>query len=43
LVPILPRSTDNQDEIPDKIEDHAGDMTRYRTTWSHSFMSQGRF
>lgn len=43
LVPTLGRDADNQDEIPEKCEDHSADMTRYRMLWSHSFMSQDTF
>jgi hypothetical protein len=30
LVPSAPRDTENQDELPDKYEDHLIDATRYR-------------
>lgn len=43
LVPTAPRNPDDMDELPDKYEDHPVDATRYRLTWAHSIMGQGRF
>jgi hypothetical protein len=34
LCPPMPRDEDDLDEVPDKYEDHAADMTRYRLNWS---------
>lgn len=33
-VPCLPRDDNNLDDVNTKVEDHAGDMTRYRLRWT---------
>jgi hypothetical protein len=43
LVPPMPRDEKDLDEVPDKYEDHAGDMTRYRLRWEISGMSRRSF
>lgn len=40
LVPTMPRSIDDPDEIPKSYEDHPADATRYRLTWT--FMGTSR-
>ena len=38
LVPPMPRSDNDLDEIPDRYEDHAADMTRYRLSYNLPLM-----
>lgn len=43
LVPTMPRSKDDPDEIPEKYEDHPADGTRYRLTWAFKGMKRKSF
>lgn len=43
LVPDTPRADDDPDEVPDGIEDHAQDATRYRVTWKVMGMTRSSF
>lgn len=43
LVPTMPRSPKDPDDIPDKYEDHPADGTRYRLTWVFKGMSRRSF
>ena len=43
LIPPMPRNKRDPDDIPDKYEDHLGDMTRYRITWTVSGMFRRDF
>ncbi|MBW2636046.1 MAG: terminase, partial [Deltaproteobacteria bacterium] len=39
-VPCLPRDDKNLDDVNTKVEDHAGDMTRYRLRWTRKGIRQ---
>ncbi len=43
LVPTMPRSIDDPDEIPKTYEDHPADATRYRLTWQFMGMRRRSF
>lgn len=42
-VPCLPRSDTNLDDVNTKVEDHAGDMTRYRVRWTRKSVSRRKW
>ena len=43
LVPPMPRSTVNPDDVPETYEDHPWDSTRYRLLWEQSLSSSSAF
>ena len=43
VIPPMPRSDKDPDDIPEKYEDHLPDMTRYRITWIAHTVSQSSF
>ncbi len=42
-VPCLPRSDTNLDDVNTKVEDHAGDMWRYRVRWTRKTVSRRKW
>lgn len=42
-VPTMPRDKADMDDVPEKYEDHLGDMTRYRLNWEIPGMSRRSF
>lgn len=42
-VPILSRDTKNPDDVDTKVEDHAGDETRYEVRRKSTEMQKGKF
>lgn len=42
-VPALPRDDKNLDDVNTKVEDHAGDMTRYRMRWTRKAVSSRKW
>jgi hypothetical protein len=43
LVPTMPRSMEDPDEIPKTYEDHCADSTRYRFTWTFMGLTRRSF
>lgn len=43
LVPTMPRSLEDPDDIPKTYEDHSADATRYRFTWTFQGMKRRNF
>jgi len=42
-VPNLPRNDKNLDDVNSEVEDHAGDMTRYRLRWTRKTIIQRKW
>jgi len=42
-VPCLPRSDTNLDDVNTKVEDHCGDMWRYRVRWTRKSVSRRKW
>lgn len=42
-VPCLPRDDKNLDDVNSEVEDHAGDMTRYRLRWTRKTIIQRKW